>query len=311
MATPFAFDRLVHSDWSIAADKRWSAVAIRARTGWLVHRLDHTGEPARFLDELFDQSKRTLAGFDFPIGLPALCLEKAGLEFHQLLLSPLSRRAKRFLTPVETLFDVSPNRPFYRKHPKGGRHADLWQRLGCTAFDELLRDCDKKTDQRNRAESIFWTVGARQVGKAALSGWQDILIPAMARTARLWPFDGPLASLDSNILTLAETYPAEAYHQIGLRRPVGKRSQQGRTVACHGMLEWASRHRVSFAAEIKQSMLNGFGAGGEGEDPFDALAGLCGMIEVVDGRRAEAPDPTTRIRRGEGWILGQIDLVSK
>jgi hypothetical protein len=311
VATPFAFDRLVHSDWSIAAAKRWSAVAIRSRGGWLVHRLGRTGEPARFLDDLFDRSRRTLAGFDFPIGLPALCLDRAGLEFHQLLLSPLTRRARRFLTPVETLFDVSPAQPFYRKHPKGGRHADLWQRLGCTAFDDLLRDCDRKTERRNRAESIFWTVGARQVGKAALAGWQDVLIPALKRNARLWPFDGPLASLDSNTLTVAETYPAEAYHQIGLRRPVGKRSQQGRRFACHGMLEWASRHRVSFAAEIKQSMLNGFGAGGEGEDPFDALVGLCGMIEVVDGRRAEAPDLTALSRNREGWIFGQIDLGSK
>jgi hypothetical protein len=77
------------------------------------------------------------------------------------------------------------------------------------------------------------------------------------------------------------------------------------------MLEWASRHRVSFAPKIKQSMLNGFGAGGEGEDPFDALAGLCGMIEVADGRRAEAPDPTALSRSCEGWILGQIDLALK
>ena len=77
------------------------------------------------------------------------------------------------------------------------------------------------------------------------------------------------------------------------------------------VLKWASRHRVSFAAGIKQSMLNGFGAGGEGEDPFDALAGLCGMIEVVDGRRAEAPDLTALSRNREGWIFGQIDLGSK
>jgi hypothetical protein len=311
VASPFAFDRLVHSDWSIAADKRWSAVAIRSRAGWLVNRLGRTGEPARFLDELFDRSKRTLAGFDFPIGLPALCLDRVGLEFHQVLLSPLSERASRFLTPVETLFDVSPDQPFYHKHPKGGRHADLWQRLGCTAFDDLLRECDRKTERRNRAESIFWTVGARQVGKAALAGWRDVLIPALKRNARLWPFEGPLGSLDSDILTVAETYPAEAYHQIGLRRPVGKRSQEGRLVACRGMLEWASRHRIGFAATIKQVMLDGFGAGGEGEDPFDALAGLCGMIEVVDGRRAEAPELRALSRNREGWILGQIDLAVK
>ena len=187
----------------------------------------------------------------------------------------------------------------------------MWQRLGCAAFDDLLRECDKRTARRNRAESIFWTVGARQVGKAALAGWQDVLIPALARKARLWPFDGPLASLDTEILTLAETYPAEAYHHIGLRRPVGKRSQKARFVGGQRMREWALRHRVSFAPGIKRFMLNGFGAGGEGEDPFDALAGLCGMIEVADGRRAEVPDLAALPGRREGWILGQIDLASK
>jgi hypothetical protein len=311
VSTLFAFDRLVHSDWSVAPAKRWSAVAVRSRKGWLVNRLDRTGEPIPFLDDLFDRSRRTLAGFDFPIGLPLLFLDGMGLEFPGLLASPLSERARRFLTPVETLFDVSPAQPFYGRHPKGGRHADLWQRLGGAAFDDLLRECDRKTERRNRAESIFWTVGARQVGKAALAGWQDILMPALARRARLWPFHGPLASLDSNILTIAETYPAEAYHQIGLRRPVGKRSQKGRIIACHGLLEWASTYRISFAPAIKLSMLDGFGAGGEGEDPFDALAGLCGMIEVVDGRRAEAPDVTTLSKSREGWILGQIDLAAK
>jgi hypothetical protein len=311
MATPFAFDRLVHSDWSIAQPKRWTAVAIRSRNGWLVNGLAPTPEPAHFLDVLFDRSKRTLAGFDFPIGMPSLCLDRAGLEFIELLSTPLSERARRFLTPVETLFDISPNQPFYRKHPKGGRHADLWQRLGCTTFDDLLRECDKRTERRNRAESIFWTVGARQVGKAALTGWREVLIPALARKARLWPFDGRLVSLDSEILTLAETYPAEAYHHIGLRRPVGKRSRKGRIVGGQGMLEWASQHRVRFAPGIRQFMLDGFGTGGEGEDPFDALAGLCGMIEVADGRRAEAPDLAALPGRREGWILGQIDLASK
>jgi hypothetical protein len=311
VATRFAFDRLVHSDWSIAAAKRWTATAIRSRNGWLVSRLDQTCDPSRLLDDLFDRSRRTLAGFDFPIGLPLPFLDRMGLEFPGLLASPLSERARRFLTPLETLSDISPDQPFYRKHPKGGRHADLWQRLGCTAFDDLLRECDKKTENRNRAESIFWTVGARQVGKAALAGWRDVLIPALKRNARLWPFDGRLASLDSGILTLAETYPAEAYHQIGLRRPVGKRSRQGRTTACRVMLEWASRHRVSFAPRIRQLMLDGFGAGGEGEDPFDAIAGLCGMIEVADGRRAEAPDLTALSKSREGWILGQIDVPSR
>src|SRR5262249_6918040 len=161
------------------------AVAIRSRNGWLINRVAPTSEPAGFLDDLFDRSRRTLAGFDFPIGLPVPFLDKAGLQFRELLANPLSERTKRFLTPLETLFDISPDQPFYRTHPKGARHCHLFQRLGCAQIEDLLRECDKRTERRNRAESIFWTVGARQVGKAALTGWQDILIPALARKARL------------------------------------------------------------------------------------------------------------------------------
>ena len=38
---------------------------------------------------------------------------------------------------------------------------------------------------------------------------------------------------------------------------------------------------------------------------FDAFAGLCGMIEVIDGRRSEGVPEDEAIRTWEGWILGQ------
>lgn len=46
------------------------------------------------------------------------------------------------------------------------------------------------------------------------------------------------------------------------------------------------------------------GAGKDGEDRFDAVVGLLGMLDVVLGNRrpGEPEDDTTRI---EGWILGQ------
>lgn len=310
MRTRLAFDRLVHSDWSIAPSKRWTAVAARSQHGWLVGSLARTPPRSEFLNFLFDRERKTLAGFDFPIGLPSYYLSKMKLEFRQLLSAPDSDRTRRFFTPVETLADICSSQPFYRTHPRGGRHTDLLRGLGCESFIDLLRECDRKTTNRSRAESIFWTVGAKQVGKAALSGWQDILIPALEREARLWPFDGPLASLDSNMLTIAETYPGEAYQHIGMKRTVRKRSEEGRKTAGEAMLAWASRHDVRFVQTIKRSIRHGFGERKDGEDPFDAVAGLCGMIEVADGRRAEAPHPTIFSQRSEGWILGQIDVPS-
>jgi len=309
MTIRLAFDRLVHSDWSVAPNKRWTAIARRSRNVWIIDRLAQTPPPPEFLELLFDQT-RTLAGFDFPIGLPSFYLTKTNAAFCELLSVPPSDRAQRFFTPAETLFDISLAQPFYRIHPRGGRRADLLRGLVCEAFDDLLRACDRKTGSRSRAESIFWTVGAKQVGKAALSGWQQILIPALARGARLWPFDGPLASLDSEHLTLAETYPAEAYRHLGMDRTVRKRTQDGRKAAGAVMLKWASAHQVALSPEIERPIGSGFGEREDGEDAFDAIAGLCAMIEVADGRRAEAPELMLSSRNGEGWILGQTEIAS-
>ncbi|WP_316190591.1 DUF429 domain-containing protein [Bradyrhizobium sp. SZCCHNS2096] len=300
-----AFERLVHSDWSSNAPKRWSARALRRQGGWLVERVAQTPSSDAFLDELFGHAKPTLAGFDFPIGLPLAWLGRIGAGFREFVCSP---QAQHFLQPADTLFRISPLQPFYRKHPAGGRRADLLRALECSTFDQLLRDCDRPTSCRSRAESIFWTVGAKQVGKAALAGWQDILIPALERGAALWPFDGMLAALQGPALTIAETYPAEAYQHIGMRRTIGKRTQTGRREGCAAMFAWAARHGIQFSSDVEEKLHDGFGPRKDGEDPFDALAGLCGMIEVVDGRRAEAPVTAPLSFPREGWILGQIDL---
>jgi Protein of unknown function (DUF429) len=305
MSGHLAFERLVHSDWSANASKRWSADAVRANGGWRVERIAPTPPGHAFLDDLFAHGRPTLAGFDFPIGLPQLSLDRLGSGFREFLCSP---HARGFLEPAETLFGVSPMQPFYRKHPTGGRRADLLHALECTDFDELLRACDRPTPSRSRAESIFWTVGAKQVGKAALAGWREVVIPALMRGAALWPFDGTLSDLQANGVTIAETYPAEVYQHIGMRRTIGKRTQAGRKQACAAIREWANSQRIEFSADIEQMVRDGFGPRTDGEDPFDALAGLCGMIEIACGRRAEAPVTPPLSYPREGWILGQIDL---
>jgi hypothetical protein len=249
----------------------------------------------------------TLAGFDFPIGLPLVALDRLGAGFRAFV---SSSHAQRFIEPTETLFGISPAQPFYRKHPPGARHADLLCALECAAFDELLRECERPTPCRSRAESIFWTVGAKQVGKAALAGWREVVIPALQRGAGLWPFDGPLCSLHANPLTIAETYPAEVYQHIGMRRTTAKRTQAGRKEGCAAIFAWANLNRIDVSTDIEQAMRDGFGVRADGEDPFDALAGLCGMIEVADGRRAEAPAMPPLSFPREGWILGQTDLPS-
>jgi hypothetical protein len=47
----------------------------------------------------------------------------------------------------------------------------------------------------------------------------------------------------------------------------------------------------------------GFGGRPDGEDRFDALIGLVGMLDALARGVAEPHDPA--IRRVEGWIFGQ------
>lgn len=81
MSPPLAFDRLIHSDWSVVSGKRWNAVAQRSRQGWRVESLRRTPASDHFLECLFDPANTTLAGFDFPVGLPIFHLDKMGWEF--------------------------------------------------------------------------------------------------------------------------------------------------------------------------------------------------------------------------------------
>jgi hypothetical protein len=309
MGTRLAFNRLVHSDWSKSPKKRWTATAHLRNGVWYVDAPQITPFPHQFLEVLFNDDFKTLAGFDFAIGLPASYLIKIEIDFLELLLL-LGREPWHDFTSVANLPDeISLYRPFYpNRSRRGVQRADLTSRLDVDSFDKLFRDCEKATRSRGAASPVFWTLGGKQVGKAALSGWQEVLTPARKLGASLWPFDGPLSSFVSNALTLAETYPGEAYQHIGMARTIKKQSQEGRRNAGATMPKWAARHDVRLLPEIKKLIADGFGEPASGEDPFDATAGLFGMIEVVDGRRAEAPDSMAFSNDGEGWILGQTDI---
>jgi len=70
---------------------------------------------------------------------------------------------------------------------------------------------------------VFWTLGGKQVGRAAIIGWRDLLVPALQDPSidlRLWPFDGDLVDLIApGAMVVAETYPAEACVHLGMTPP--------------------------------------------------------------------------------------------
>jgi hypothetical protein len=139
--------------------------------------------------------------------------------------------------------------------------------------------------------SLFWTLGGNQVGRAALSGWSEVIRPALEAGARLWPSDGALSDLGTTAgLVMAETYPAEAYSMFGARflRSESKRRQNDRKKKAPAILSWAQTRSVHLTSDAEAAVRDGFGGASSGEDAFDAFAGLIKMIEVAEGRRFEA-----------------------
>jgi hypothetical protein len=308
---PPPFTELAHADWSVAPNKRWVARAVW-REGWTITAIEPVGPIPEFLTGLIEHATTTavLAGFDFPIGVPAAYGAQTGLSGFPELLHAIGRgRWARFIEVARDPADISVERPFYPARASAGiKQSDLISAHGVLDLDGLRRACERKTDDRRAACPLFWTLGGNQVGRAALSGWSEVLRPALGAGAKLWPFDGTMAGLGSVPgLVLAETYPAEAYGHVGVSFSPrqSKTSQSDRQSKSDALFAWANARGVKLAPEVADLIYDGFGSDKAGEDRFDALLGLTGMIEVASGWRAEGAN--SRLSAWEGWILGQSD----
>jgi hypothetical protein len=290
--------------------KRWRATADLAPTGWIVGSVSPVGPLDGFVADLFTGGP-LLAGFDFPIGLPAAYARRIGFPSFKIALEAFGTGFwSEFYQVAERESEIGLTRPFYPQRSIGGaRRQHLVAAHGLAHFDDLLRLCERRTTERRAGCPLFWTLGGNQVGKAAASGWQELIRPAVRRGAWLWPFDGTLHDLmdksgaDRAGPVIAETYPAEAYGHVGIRVRA-KRSQAHRATHAGSLLAWAGRRGVVFAPTIEHALRDGFGPRAEGEDAFDALIGLLGMIEVVAGERPEGACPNPTVQAWEGWILG-------
>jgi hypothetical protein len=305
VAVRLPFSRLVHADWSISPRKRWAAVADHLEDGWRVYAPLPVGDTNVFLAKLISGSRPTLVGFDFPIGLPQFYGEATGLSGFLSALETFGTAPwPRLYEVAGTPDEISIQRPFYpRQATKGVKRSNLLEALGSNSIEQLLRKCDQRTTTRRAACSLFWTIGPNQVGKAAISGWIELLGPARQLGAKLWPFDGRLAVLANSPLVIAETYPAEAYAHVDIRFRQGqsKRRQHDRINAASGLEARSATNKIALDEDLSRQIRNGFGPSKEGEDAFDATIGLFGMIEVVEQRRPEgSPEGVW-----EGLILGQ------
>jgi hypothetical protein len=306
-----------HADWSVRPGKRWVAQARLEDGGRYVASAPRpagpTGPGSRLPDALgvaADAVPGVLAGFDFPIGLPAAYAAKAGIDDFRAALPVFGTgRWGQFFEPAREESEISIERPFF---PAGvgaaGNAAKLQAALGLEA-GQLFRACDRAHGARRSAAALFLTQGAQQAGKAAIAGWRDLLQPAIAGDGppvHLWPFDGTLADLlGREGVVVAETYPAEFHHRLGLdlRSAGGKRSQEARAAQAPALLRWAAASGVDLTPELRAGIEDGFG-GRAGDDRFDAVVGLFGMLNSLlgPGPPFEPSDP--EVRRVEGWMLG-------
>ena len=309
------FDRLTHSDWSVSKHKRWAATADYQDGSWRIGSAPIKVSLPSFLNQAFEhRDQRVLLGFDFPIGLPEAYCRRTDLpKFKDALPMLGTGQWKQFFEVASYPDEVSLRRPFFpQKSTAGLTRTTLVEKLGIP-FDDLLRQCDRPINDKRAACSLFWTLGPSQVGKAAISGWREVVIPAMKLGARLWPFDGALAELGKTPgVAVAETYPADAYALVGAAFKPGesKRRLEDRKSKAERILDWAARHSVVLSERAQNAVRSGFKPSCGGEDAFDAFLGLLLMIEVVYGRRSEATEQFAAAalsgRIGlEGWILGR------
>ena len=303
------YDVIFHADWSINPNKRWVAMAERRQSGWEIFSLAIA--PCNLTAKLMEaaRDKRVLAGFDFPIGVPARWAEKMKLESFPDFLKQLRNDAyPAFFKVAGSQSEISLERPFYPAVAKAGvRREHLYSGLGFQEFDELRRKCEARTDHRQPACPLFWTLGANQVGKGALSGWREVIMPCVKAGVRLWPFDGELGLESSKGLTIAETYPAEIYGWLCIKfqGQGGKRSQAKWREFIQTIRAYMEKRSISLSEDVTEQLEDGFGAAADGEDRFDAFCGACGMIEIANGCRAAGAPSDPYIRNFEGWILGQ------
>ena len=300
---------VAHADWSAHPRGQWLATARLVYGRYAVSATEPAGDPRSLLERLAGiagDEGRVLVGFDFPIGLPRRYAELAGIdEFRDFLRRVEEGEWRDFYRVAEHPEEISLRRPFYPRRPGGTAHVHLVEALGFERMDELRRRCDRAHPHRRAASPIFWTLGGAQVGRAAISGWRDVLAPVFrARTdvVALWPFDGPLAALLARApVVVAETYPSEYHAHLGIQVR-SKREVRERVGAGRALARWAAGARVDLAEELRAEIERGF----DHDDAFDAAVGLFGMLNVVLGRRPSGePRDDEAVARVEGWILGQ------
>lgn len=302
----------VHADWSVDPRKRWMAIATPKPGGWSLDAPQPVGDLATLFTRLLARSPTVALGVDLPLGLPrAYAAQHATQADFPAFLSALAN-SPDFFQVCDHLAQISPARPFYpARGLKGMTRAAHAEALGLDGPAGLSRACDRATAERPAGAPLFWTLGANQTGKAAISAWRDLLLPAIAGPSppRLWPFHGDLRPLlAEGGIVLAETYPAEALRQLGLKLSGSKRRQSDRIALAAPLTAVLNHLHVTATPALAESLSIGFGPDASGEDRLDCVIGVLAVINVLAGHRPDGIPADPWLRHWEGWVLGQTAL---
>jgi hypothetical protein len=317
-------DLITHADWGTQPTKRWIAAAVLQTDGsYLALAPEPVKEPGTLLQRLrasIGAQGTILAGFDFPIGLPLRYAQACGIgDFLEFLPRLGQGEWADFYNVAEQPQQINLHRPFYPLRPGNARQLHLLNSVDMQEMDNLRRRCELSHAGRRAAAPLFWTMGAQQAGKAAICGWRDMLGPGLRETPpgiTIWPFSGQLVDLlQPGQTVIVETYPAEFYQHLGVKfnryqgvhigNLGGKRSQESRIRNSATLLGWQALAQVHLSPYLEAAIQAGFGSATDGEDRFDAVIGLFGMLNVIRRRREPGEPEDGTIRRLEGWILGQ------
>jgi hypothetical protein len=300
-----------HADWSLDPRKRWVSIARRQGRQWHASAPRVVGDPATLAANLIAEGGPAALGLDLPLGVPRGFAATRPEPAFPAFLKGLAGDTD-FFAVSPTLETVSPARPFYpARGIKGMTRLAHAAALGLPDAAGLSRSCDRATAERPAGAPVFWTLGANQSGKAAVSAWRDWLAPALAAGAplRLWPFAGGLHDLlRPSQLAIAEVYPAEALRHLGLKLAGSKRAEAPRRALAPALRDAMAALHVTPDAALAEMIQAGFGTDAAGEDRFDSLIGLLGLIGVIDGKRPDFIPTDPMIRAWEGWVLGQTAL---
>ncbi len=300
------FEVLAHADWSVRKSGRWLVTAEPFKGKWRIH------EPVMvnvkgLLGE--DIGSRGMLGVDVPIGVPIHWAKSVKIDcFLRALKNFGEDHWVDTLHPAVTADQISLFRPFYPQRPGGAKQAHILKALDASHINLLRRHCDFDEAGRPAASPLFWTLGAAQVGKAAIDFWLNVLRPAvLAELVHVWPFHGTLLELANGTKPIvAETYPGEAYSWFNLEITKNNRSKrrvEDRALDSQRLLEVVSKLDFDLEPNAEEQVINGFKNGGE--DAFDAFIGLLAVVSVVKGHRPEQMIWDDAVRQTEGWILGR------